>query len=196
MRAKDNMPKSKRERVVSLTQTDKKGREGKENLYRSIRESLDAHRYAWVFSVENMRNTYLKDVRAQWSDSRIFLGRTKVMAKAIGTTAADEYVDNIHPLARFLKGTVGLLCTSHPPDLVETWFGDYSKTDFARAGTRSPITFTVPAGAVYTRGGQVPADEDVLLTHTLETSVRGMGSKSSHSFPLMEKWFHCIERHG
>lgn len=170
------MPKSKRERVISLTQTDKKGREGKENLFRSIRESLDEHRYAWVFSVENMRNTYLKDVRAQWSDSRIFLGRTKVMAKAIGTTAAEEVSDNIHKLAKMLKGTVGLLCTSHPPELVEEWFADYSKTDFARAGTVSPITFTIPAGAVHTRGGQVAAEDDVLLSHTLEPSVRQMGS--------------------
>lgn len=172
------MPKSRREKIVSLTQTDKKGREGKENLFRSIRESLDEHKYAWVFSVENMRNTYLKDVRAQWSDSRIFLGRTKVMAKAIGTSPSEEYQDNIHRLSKLLKGTVGLLCTSHPPELVETWFADYSKTDFARAGTISPVTFTVPAGSVYTRGGQIPAEDDVLLSHTLEPSVRGMGSES------------------
>ncbi|ORY86304.1 ribosomal protein L10-domain-containing protein [Protomyces lactucae-debilis] len=169
------MPKSKREKVVSLTQTDKKGREGKEALYRSIRDALDTCKYAWVFSVENMRNTYLKDVRAQWADSRIFLGRTKVMAKALGNTPAEEYLDGLSRLSPLLKGTVGLLCTSHPPELVEEWFASYSKTDFARAGTTSPLTFTVPAGAVYTRGGQVAAEDDVLLSHTLEPSVRGMG---------------------
>lgn len=173
------MPKSKREKIISLTKTDKKGREGKENLFRSIRESLDEHKYAWVFSVENMRNTYLKDVRAQWSDSRMFLGRTKVMAKAIGTSPSEEYFDNLHSLAKLLKGTVGLLCTSHPPELVEEWFAGYSKTDFARAGTVSPITFTIPAGAVYTRGGQISSEDDVLLSHTLEPSIRGLGSKKT-----------------
>lgn len=171
------MPKSKRERVISLTQTDKKGREGKETLFRSIRESLDTHRYAWVFSVENMRNTYLKDVRAQWSDSRLFLGRTKVMAKALGSDAASEYLTGLHRLTPHLKGTVGLLCTSHDPTLVTDWFADYEKVDFARAGTRSTLTFTVPAGPVYTRGGQVDAEDDVLLTHTLEPTVRALGSK-------------------
>lgn len=182
------MPKSKREKVISLTKTDKKGREGKENLFRAIRESLDAHKYAWVFSVENMRNTYLKDVRAQWSDSRMFLGRTKVMAKAIGTSPSEEYLENLHRLAKMLKGTVGLLCTSHPPELVEEWFADYSKTDFARAGTISPITFSVPAGSVYTRGGQVSNEDDVLLSHTLEPSVRGMGSKTLHNKSKKKNW--------
>lgn len=171
------MPKSRREKVISLTRTEKKGREGKENLFRSIREALDEHRYAWVFQVENMRNTYLKDVRAQWSDSRFFLGRTKVMSKALGSSAAEEYQDNIHLLAKLLKGTVGLLCTSHSPEVVMEWFSDYSKSDFARAGTIAPITFVVPAGPVYSRGGEISPEKDVLLTHTMEPSVRNLGSK-------------------
>lgn len=192
------MPRSRREKLVSLTKTDKKGREGKENLFRLIRETLDEHKYAWVFSVDNMRNTYLKEVRAQWNDSRIFFGRTKVMAKAIGTSPAEEYLDNLHSLSKLLKGTVGLLCTSHPPELVQEWFANYSKTDFARAGTVSPIEFIVPAGAVYSRGGQIPGDDDVLLSHTLEPSVRAMGSKynpkwmlqttNRNSAHVTEKW--------
>ena len=175
------MPKSKREKVISLTQTDKQGREGKERLYQAVKDAVDSSQYVWVFSVDNMRNTYLKDVRAYWADSRIFMGRTKVMAKALGTTPEEEHADNIHQLAKLLKGTVGLLCTSDPPEVVETWFADYSKTDFARAGTVSPITFTVPAGPVYTRGGQVAAEDDVLLSHTLEPTVRSLGSKSPYS---------------
>ena len=169
------MPKSKRDKKISLTQTSKKGREGKELLFDAIREQLDESRYTWCFSVENMRNTYLKDVRAHWSDSRIFLGRTKVMAKALGATREDEYKENLHDLAKLVKGTVGLLCTSHPPELVTEWFDEYRKTDYARAGTVSPVTFTLPEGTVYTRGGLIPEEDDVKLTHIMEPTLRQLG---------------------
>ncbi|BFZ54120.1 mRNA turnover and ribosome assembly protein [Savitreella phatthalungensis] len=169
------MPRSKRDKKVSLTQTDKKGREGKELLFDAIREQLDSVRYVWAFSVENMRNTYLKDVRAQWSDSRIFLGRTKVMAKALGLSPEDEYKDNLHELTPLIKGTVGLLCTQHPPELVREWFDEYRKTDFARAGTPSPITFTLPEGPVMSRGGTISAEDDVRMTHILEPTLRQLG---------------------
>jgi len=56
----------------------------------------------WIFDVENMRNTYLKDVREAWNDSKIFFGKTKIMAKALGTTAEDEYQENLHLLSKVL----------------------------------------------------------------------------------------------
>jgi hypothetical protein len=64
------MPKSKRNRVVHLSQVDKKGKELSERLFNNVREAADSYQYIFVFSVENMRNTYLKDVRAELSDSR------------------------------------------------------------------------------------------------------------------------------
>lgn len=64
------MPKSKRARVVHLTQVEKKGKELTLKLFSNVRECLDQYQYCFVFSVENMRNTYLKDVRTEFSDSR------------------------------------------------------------------------------------------------------------------------------
>jgi mRNA turnover protein 4 len=46
-----------------------------------------------------MRNTYLKDVRKAWDDSKVLFGKTKVMAKALGTTPEDEYQVNLHKLS-------------------------------------------------------------------------------------------------
>jgi len=43
------MPKSKRSKVVSLTKTDKKTREWKENLSSKIRESIDTYDYVDPF---------------------------------------------------------------------------------------------------------------------------------------------------
>lgn len=68
---KHAMPKSKRNKVVSLTKTEKKpGRENNERLFNKIRESIDQYQTCLVFSIENMRNTHLKEVRTDLSDSR------------------------------------------------------------------------------------------------------------------------------
>jgi mRNA turnover protein 4 len=64
------MPKSKRAKVVHLTQVDKKGKELTLKLFANVQECLDKYQYCFVFSVANMRNTYLKQVRAELSDSR------------------------------------------------------------------------------------------------------------------------------
>ncbi|KFY16752.1 hypothetical protein V491_05237, partial [Pseudogymnoascus sp. VKM F-3775] len=64
------MPKSKRAKVVHLTQVDKKGKELTLKLFANVQESIDKYQYIFVFSVDNMRNTYLKKVRADLSDSR------------------------------------------------------------------------------------------------------------------------------
>lgn len=67
------MPKSKRAKVVHLTQVDKKGKELTLKLFANVQESIDKYQYIFVFSVDNMRNTYLKKVRADLSDSRLVL---------------------------------------------------------------------------------------------------------------------------
>jgi mRNA turnover protein 4 len=71
------MPKSKRAKVVHLTQVDKKGKEGTLKLFANVQESIDKYQYIFVFSVDNMRNTYLKKVRADLSDSRLVPQRTR-----------------------------------------------------------------------------------------------------------------------
>ena len=64
------MPKSKRSRVVHLTNVTKKNREHKERLFENVREALAEYQHCFVFSVDNMRNTHLKEVRQDLSDSR------------------------------------------------------------------------------------------------------------------------------
>lgn len=64
------MPKSKRAKIVHMSKTQKKGKELTLRLYANIQECIPKYPYIYVFSVHNMRNTYLKDVRTQLSDSR------------------------------------------------------------------------------------------------------------------------------
>lgn len=65
------MPRSRRNKVVSLTQTAKKPlREGNAKVFEQIQECVDLYPRIFVFSVENMRNNYLKEVRSDLADSR------------------------------------------------------------------------------------------------------------------------------
>lgn len=65
------MPRSKRNKVITLSKTTKKpGRENNEKLFGQVRDCVDQYQHIFVFNVENMRNTYLKDVRNDLDDSR------------------------------------------------------------------------------------------------------------------------------
>ncbi|KAI5779332.1 ribosomal protein L10-domain-containing protein [Geopyxis carbonaria] len=170
------MPRSKRNQVVSLTATTKKpGRENNERLFAAIQESVENYPNIFIFAVDNMRNTYLKDVRNELSDSRLFFGKTKVMSKALGATKETELRTNLSQLASHLAGSVGLLFTPRSPADVKEYFDNFSRSDFARMNHVSPISFTVPEGVVYASGGVLPQEYDTPLPHSLEVSVRGLG---------------------
>jgi mRNA turnover protein 4 len=64
------MPKSKRAKVFHLTQVSKKTKEQKEKLFENIRECVPQYQHCFVFAIDNMRNSYLKDVRHELKDCR------------------------------------------------------------------------------------------------------------------------------
>nr|KAF6382918.1 MRT4-like protein, ribosome maturation factor [Pipistrellus kuhlii] len=112
------MPKSKRDKKVSLTKTAKKGLELKQNLIEELRKCVDTYKYLFIFSVANMRNSKLKDIRNAWKHSRMFFGKNKVMMVALGRSPADEYKDNLHQVSKKLRGEVGLLFTNRTKEEV------------------------------------------------------------------------------
>ncbi|KAI9733179.1 MAG: mRNA turnover and ribosome assembly protein [Claussenomyces sp. TS43310] len=170
------MPKSKRSKVVHLTNVDKKGKELTLKLYANVQECFDTYQYVFVYSVENMRNTVLKEVRANLKeDSRLFFGKTKVMAKALGTTPETSYQPSTHLLSKYLQGNVGLLFTNREPSSIIEHFENYTSTDFARAGTVASRDFIVPAGIVYSMGGEIAESDDVPMAHSLEPELRKLG---------------------
>ncbi len=135
-----------------------------------------------------MRNTYLKDVRTQLSDSRytlppplsqtnpykltyrLFFGKTKVMAVALGPPTSPT-----HLLTPHLHGTVGLLFSPRPPPAILTYFSTFSPLDYARAGSPAARSFTLPAGPLYSRAGEIPIENDVPVAQSLEPTLRKLG---------------------
>jgi len=169
------MPKSKRAKVVHLTQVDKKDKQHRQKIYADVQEAASAYPYIFVFSIENMRNSCLKEVRTEFADSRLFFAKTKIMAKALGTTTASEHLPGLSKLTPYLKGETGLLCTPRSPEEVTTYFSTFSSMDYPRSNTTATYTFTVPKGVVYSRGGEIPVEDDVKVPHSVEPQLRKCG---------------------
>uniref|UniRef100_A0A671KDS2 Ribosome assembly factor mrt4 n=1 Tax=Sinocyclocheilus anshuiensis TaxID=1608454 RepID=A0A671KDS2_9TELE len=157
------MPKSKRDKKVSLTKTTKKGLEAKQNLIEELRKCADIYRYVFVFSVENMRNNKLKDIRTAWKHSRFFFGKNKVMMIALGKGPTDEYKDNLHKVSKFLRGEVGVLFTNKTKDEVQEYFSSFKEVDYARAGNVATMAMTLDEGLLE----QFP--------HSMEPQLRQLG---------------------
>ena len=64
------MPKSKRSRQYHLTKVTKKTREQKQQLFANIQACALEYQRCFVLDVDGERNTHLKEVRRELSDSR------------------------------------------------------------------------------------------------------------------------------
>lgn len=169
------MPKSKRSKVVHMTQVSKKTREQKDQLFDKMRNAVPEYQHVFVFSVENMRNSHLKDVRQELSDSRLFFAKTKMMSRALGQTAEEAVAPGIESLTPYLSGTAGILLTNRDPASILSYFESFAPLDFARAGVPAARDFTIPAGVVYATAGEVPKENDVPLEHSIEPELRRLG---------------------
>lgn len=63
------MPRSKRSKLVTLAQTEKKGKENKTRLFDEVRSALDTFKYIWVLQFDDIRTPVLQDVRNDWVGS-------------------------------------------------------------------------------------------------------------------------------
>lgn len=158
------MPKSKRNKAVTLSKTKKKGKEHKEVIVNSIREAAEKYSSLFMFSFENMRNLKFKEFRDQLkSTSRFFLGSNKVMQVALGRSAADEIMPGIHKVSKLLRGNTGLCFTNLPKEEVERIFNEYEEYDFARMGSTTAEKVELKEG---------PLEQ---FTHEMEPFLRKQG---------------------
>ncbi|KMZ59837.1 mRNA turnover protein 4 [Zostera marina] len=158
------MPKSKRNNIVTLSKTKKKGREHKEQVVNGIRQALDEYSSVYVFSFENMRNSKFKEFREKLkSSSRLFLGSNNVMKVALGRSHSDEAKPGIHKLSKILGGHSGLFFTNLATSDVRRLFDEYEELDFARTGTAATEKVELMEG---------PLEQ---FTHEMEPFLRKQG---------------------
>ncbi|KAI7834175.1 ribosomal protein L10-domain-containing protein [Kickxella alabastrina] len=163
------MPKAKKSQVVHLTKVQSKGQKGRGAVMKAVQEAASAYDYVWVFSVENMRNQYLKTVRSNFKTSRFFFGSNKVMAKALGNEPETEIKENIHKISNALVGDVGLLFTNESVESVKKSFDEYEADDYARAGNIATYRVVVPAGEVFRGYAKEP------FPNNMEPEMRDLG---------------------
>ncbi|KAL2342165.1 hypothetical protein Fmac_010105 [Flemingia macrophylla] len=158
------MPKSKRNRQVTLSKTKKKGRDHKETIVNGIKEAAEKYGSVYVFSFENMRNQKFKEFREQLkSSSRFFLGSNKVMQVALGRSAADEIRPGLHRVSKLLRGDTGMVFTNLPKEEVERLFKEFEEYDFARTGSNATEKVDLKEG---------PLEQ---FTHEMEPFLRKQG---------------------
>lgn len=141
--------------------------ERKQDLIKEVRDAFNKYDKVFVYSVSNMRNTKLKDVRQDWKDSRFYFGKNKVMAVALGRFIDEDHRENLHRVSERLRGQCGLFFTNAPKDKVLDWFGEYADADYARAGFRA-------TQRVFLDQGPLPQ-----FQHSLEPHLRRLGLPTS-----------------
>ncbi|KAJ2784781.1 mRNA turnover and ribosome assembly protein [Coemansia javaensis] len=142
------MPKSKRAQVVALTETKSRKKGGRAEILKTVREAVEQYDYVWVFSVENMRNQYLKQFRKSMGTSRFFMGKNRVMAKALGNTPEEEIAGGLHNISAALVGDVGLFFTNMGVDETRKALEQFEANVYPRAGNRAAYRVVVGAGEV------------------------------------------------
>jgi len=180
------MPKSKRNKLVTLSRTGLSGKNGKAKLIQSIRDSVENFTYIYIFSLHNVRSSTLKDVRTKWSTSRFFFGKNKVMQVALGKDKESEIKENINQLSQNINGNCGLLFTNEPESKVTEFFENYKESDHPRAGFEATESIILEAGP-YPK-----------FDHSMEAYLRtklGLPSSLKNGQVILEKSYTvCTER--
>jgi len=157
------MPKSKRAKVVSLTQVKKSvGIEKKQKLVQMVQSACDEYNTIFVITQYNARNSKMKEIRERFPTSRFFFGKNRVMARALGFDEASEYKPGFVKISEHLQGEAGLFFTNEDKDDMLNFFRTYKELDYARAGF-------VPVETIERHAGPIE------LPHNLEPFIRNLG---------------------
>lgn len=158
------MPRSKRDKKISLTKTERKGLQWKQMIVEDIRNCVEKYPNIFVFSVNNMRNNLLKELRSKWKqNSRFIFGKNRIMQLGLGKSEDDEVHPQLHKLSTRLHGQCGLLFTTKSKDEVLEWSHNYNAWEYARSGFIATETVTLNEGPL----------ED--FSHAIEPHLRSLG---------------------
>ncbi|CAD8175226.1 unnamed protein product [Paramecium octaurelia] len=160
------MPITKRKKTQVLTKTKKKTPEKKELLVKKLKQSLKKYQRAIVFQYKNLSTNPLKEIQQAWkSDSKLFIGKNKVMQVGLGKGEEQSATKNSYLLSPFLKGETGLLLTNKTLQEIQDYCDTYKIPEFARAGHISDQTIVLKEGIDTLKG----------FAHSIEPYLRKLG---------------------
>jgi len=175
------MPKSKRNKVVSLTKVKKRPRDAKDKQIEEVREACSKYPRIYVVSLENERNVFLSELRRRLRPGKLICAKKKLMQLALGNSPAEESEDGVHKITKLLTGPTALLFTSQTPEEVQMVLDRYHPKDFARAGALATETVTLARGP----------DALAKLPHSIEAHLRALGLPTQ----LVEGKIHLLGDH-
>ena len=69
----------------------------------------------FVFQVQNMRNSLLKDLRQEWkSNSRFFFSKNRIMQIGLGRNKAEEIEVDLHKVSVFINKPLPHIISEFP----------------------------------------------------------------------------------
>lgn len=142
------MPKSKRAKIYHLSETEKKGRDGKVQVIEAVRECLNEYENIFIVKYENMRTAIFQKVRCAWPDSKFFLCKNSLMRVALGSKPESEERRGVHKLCTHLKGNVALMLTNRSEADVKKYFQSFERKTYARSGCIATQDVTLDAGII------------------------------------------------
>ncbi|XBW37154.1 hypothetical protein QEN19_002732 [Hanseniaspora menglaensis] len=178
------MPKSRRNRVITLSNVTKKDKDAKTRNFDNLSDNLLKFKRVVLLNLSNINSNNLKELRKQWDNetlveedrSKFVVSKKNMIIKSL-ENHKEEFA-NLEKLTSLLQkqheknSTYGILYTNYDYKTVVEFFDSYLKKDFAKSNSKSPLTFKIPQGIVYSRGGYIPAEEDIPMAHSLEPTLR------------------------
>lgn len=164
------MAKSRRSKVIHSSKTHKKNKELKITLIENIRNSSSEYKQIYLFKVKNMRSVVFKALRLK-VDGRMFIGKNKVMAIALGLDESSELMTSAAKVAKSLTGNVGILFSNQDKETITSIFDQSNELDYARTGNRSTMTVVIEADP----SGLRNYENGTPLSPTLEVQLRKAG---------------------
>lgn len=106
------MPKSKRNKIVHLTQVKKKGKDHKEDLMKSLEQYVDQYEFVYFFDFDQTKSDRIMNLRLKLKEhGRIFAGRNSLVSLALRNVGARTNT-NYSGLVRQVTGHRGLFFTN------------------------------------------------------------------------------------
>lgn len=140
------MPKSRKNQVVTLAQTSKKGRVLKAATIDSVRDAADSHSHVYVVSLHNERNRLLTRLRDAVPDAPLFFAKNKVVHIALGRSESEEYLPGLSKLVPVLKGKRALWFANQSVEELRAACASVAEEEYARAGSIAEKDVVLPEG--------------------------------------------------
>lgn len=103
------MPKSKKNKIVHLTQVKKKGKDHKEDLMKQVEQYVAQYKRVFVFNFDKTGSDRILHLRLRLKDhGRIFAGRNTIVTTALKSVSS-KTKKNFDQLVKQIVGHRGLL---------------------------------------------------------------------------------------